>query len=612
MYYSFSIKRMVAFCIALAMLATLALTASSCVDVDEMLDTLTNQGGEAVSRAPVDHDKDDSSAEDSTNEVPDTAEEYFMTEPYGEGLAITSYIGTETFVKVPDTIGGLAVLCVNTQAFSDTDSLVITEIVLPTSLEKISFGAFSDCRGLKSITLPFIGGSREGNPSFGYIFGAENVNGNLLAVPESLESVVAGGLALGENAFRGCESLKSVVLNEISSVGAGAFYGCKALNKVELPDTVASIGADAFKGCRSLRTLRLPFLGDGNGKVFLGALFGADNYEDNLAYVPESLMYLTVVWDKAIPTGAFYECINLVSLTLVGDVPAVGVKGFYGCKRLKTITVEGSESYDGFKAVGSYSFAYCAALGDIDFSEEMIRIPEYCFYGCSSLRSILFGDEENVLPSAVTGIGTKAFAFCESLVGLTLSQGLTEIGDELFRGCSYLTQITVPASVTRIGEGAFNGCTNLKSVTFETDGGVGVKYIGSSAFSYCTSLSQITLPDSLVTLGDYAFAYSDRLKTVSLPKGTKALPPYCFYGCERLETISFGEAENVFDGVESISEGAFKGCAALSAVSLPACVQNIGAKAFDGCDGLVFTVEIGSYAFDRLIEQGVGSSRLNY
>ena len=69
-----------------------------------------------------------------------------------EGQAvILSYLGRESHVTVPATIGGYPVTSVEEAAFRNT---AVSSVVLPDSITKIGWFAFADCKSLTSITLP--------------------------------------------------------------------------------------------------------------------------------------------------------------------------------------------------------------------------------------------------------------------------------------------------------------------------------------------------------------------------------------------------------------------------------------------------------------------------
>ena len=163
----------------------------------------------------------------------------------------------------------------------------LQDVVIPDGVVSIGI-AFGGCSNLKSITLPFIGASKDetDNTHFGYIFGAHTVWENSTDVPKSLTDVVitntknindrgfygcdkivnivihSGLITIGYQAFTGCSSLTSVTIpNGVATIGDYAFQGCTGLTSVIIDDSVTSIGYRAFANCVSLNSLTF------NGKV---------------------------------------------------------------------------------------------------------------------------------------------------------------------------------------------------------------------------------------------------------------------------------------------------------------------------------------------------------
>jgi hypothetical protein len=87
----------------------------------------------------------------------------------------------------------------------------------------IGIGAFEDCTGLTSITIP--------------------------------DSVIS----IESNTFRDCSDLTSITLpNSVTNIGGAAFSGCSALTSITLPDSVTSIGVTAFENCTGLTSITIP------------------------------------------------------------------------------------------------------------------------------------------------------------------------------------------------------------------------------------------------------------------------------------------------------------------------------------------------------------------
>jgi len=121
----------------------------------------------------------------------------------------------------------------------------IEDAALPEGLEHAGDGAFAGCRLLTGLSLP----------------------DSLLYVPDHLcrddVSLFSARLgrrcrSVGEHAFRGCVSLRSVEWPSVRfSVGASAFRD-SGLVEADLPAGTASVGPYAFFGCCMLRRARVP------------------------------------------------------------------------------------------------------------------------------------------------------------------------------------------------------------------------------------------------------------------------------------------------------------------------------------------------------------------
>lgn len=90
-----------------------------------------------------------------------------------------------------------------------------------------------------------------------------------------------------------------------------------------------------------------------------------------------------------------------------------------------------------------------------------------------------------------------------TLVSVTISDGITEIGNMAFYQCRNLTQVNLPESMQKIGDFAFFGCSKLQSIVLPA----GVNYIGAYSFRQCGALTSVTVlsTDKLPDLGDKAF-----------------------------------------------------------------------------------------------------------
>ena len=211
----------------------------------------------------------------------------------------------------------------------------------------------------------------------------------------------------------------------------------------------------------------------------------------------------------------------------------------------------------------------------------VFSIGKEAFIGCASLTSV-------EIPDSVTSIGEKAFSDCKGLTSVEIPNRVISIGRFAFAGCSGLTSVEIPNGVTSIRAGAFNGCKSLASVGIPDS----VTSIEDDAFSGCTSLTSVKIPDYVTFIGDCAFFRCTSLTNIHVES----------------ENIQYANADGVLfdkvknalicypagkmgsyripDGVASIKDYAFNGCAGLTGVEIPASVNSIGEWAFWYCDSL--------------------------
>lgn len=200
----------------------------------------------------------------------------------------------------------------------------------------------------------------------------------------------------------------------------------------------------------------------------------------------------------------------------------------------------------------------------------------------------------------VESIGDSAFAICNNLTSITLSNSIKTLGKNAFYHCAKLVTIELPSSVLSIGDEAFSRCSELTRVVV----GDGVTTIGNSAFAYCTNLPGIELPGSVTELGGGVFRSCKKFTTVELPNSITTLGNYLFEGCNALTSIKLPENcktipigmfsycsvlddVTIPNSVTSIGKYAFEGCTSLSGMEFPNSIKAIGAEAFKGCVGLV-------------------------
>lgn len=97
------------------------------------------------------------------------------------------------------------------------DNFLVKDLVIPGSVTNIGKNAFSNCKGITSITMH------------------------------------ASVTEIKENAFRNCKGLTSVTISaSVTDIGKNAFSNCEGLTSITIPASVESIGENAFSYCTRL------------------------------------------------------------------------------------------------------------------------------------------------------------------------------------------------------------------------------------------------------------------------------------------------------------------------------------------------------------------------
>lgn len=222
-------------------------------------------------------------------------------------------------------------------------------------------------------------------------------------------------------------------------------------------------------------------------------------------------------------------------------------------------------------------------LTSVVVPDSVESIGEACFESCTHLEHVR-------LPSNIRAIPARCFKLDDALEQVD-ARGATTISSMAFFGCSSLRDVMFP-HVTHVGDAAFHGCESLADVDLPE-----CEHIGSRAFGRCVGLKNVHLPERLETIPSWAFHACSSLECVEAPMGLREVSGWAFCDCgslcalrldgaERIRGHAFARCESLetvcLASVKTIGSCAFRGCRSLRDVYLGKDVSSISDDAFRG------------------------------
>ncbi|MGI6787668.1 MAG: leucine-rich repeat domain-containing protein [Acholeplasmataceae bacterium] len=428
-----------------------------------------------------------------------------------------------------------------------------------------------------------------------------------VVIPNSVEIIE-------EYAFYECTSLTTVVFGSgVKQIKNSAFNGCKVLSSINLPEGLTHLGDYSFSRCGSLKKLNLPNSIESYGYSVLSYSSNIYNTHQNGRYLGNSdnpYLVLVELSDNAVEEFSIHD-----------DCKVLGDRAFSYGYNLKTVHFGESLQY-----IGNRSFSQSKKLGQMVIPKTVLKIDDYAFAN-SSITYL--GFEEN---SNIKHIGNEAFAGCENLTTVYLSNSLKSIGEKVFNGsdsinkkefsnvyyigsddnpyfllldckvrtednytihndtkmichdafnyCTFVTNITIPRGVRFIGLRAFKDCRYLTSIIVESGNEIyaapnNTAIIELSTNTLISGLYNLIFPQGVVHIGDYALA-GIVTDSINIPETVKSIGKYAI-------SQSSAKTINVPNSVTSIGEGAFYQCINITAINIPNTLKYIPNAAYREC-----------------------------
>lgn len=342
-----------------------------------------------------------------------------------KGSSIIGYYGTETNIVIPQTyqLNGETITIKSIEKTAFNNNQIIKEVLIPNTIENISYFAFENCYNLEKATINC--GIDYCQSLFKNCYKLKDVTlsdqietlyANTFLNCISLESIkLPQNLKyLGRSTFENCYKLKNIVYNDkLENILSYAFAECYSLEKIELPNSVNVISHNAFLNCTGLKEIYLP---KSEYSISEESFLGCTNVEIiDLAYCTE------------------------FSMKMISNMPS-----------LKQLIIEENERYkfyDGvlYDVINKTLIYYPKYKTDKSYTvlDGIVSIGSYAFYNNDYIEYVNFPTKYGSVPNKKFSIGQYAFYGCDNLVEFYSPHSISNIYDYAFSACPKLQTVYV-------------------------------------------------------------------------------------------------------------------------------------------------------------------------
>ena len=502
--------------------------------------------------------------------------------------------------------------------------------------------AFSGCPNLQSVTVAHPGCIIEPHafekcPALRSVSVlAGTVGKGAFCFCRNLETADLRGVsALGDEAFAGCSSLKTVThsdalteigrrcfdecislvsfdFSSVRTVGERAFERCDGLKEVRLER--AAVGYHAFADCSKLKTIALDSETVLQSGAFSGCTLADTVVLDGAAYHFSRFSQSRNTADNDLPLrvqeviGSVYACFSVnrqsgitayrgdaATVRIPDDIVSAEDEAFRDRLRVTEILFP-----VGFRYSGKLTFAGTGWL------EQRRKETRYNIVNGLLIDAAGCGETAD-LPDAVTRICSWAFAGNTALKTLILRHDRITVDPFAFRNCINLKTVRLPDGSTYTLQSVrdltgkdypplvrriFTECLNCfklnaDGVLEESTGNIknlvfpdGIRAVGDQVYMDCNLLESIVLSPETVRIGKSAFRNSKWLQSVQNAGGVTEIEAQAFSGCKSLERIDLSDA------LTALGKRAFEHCCNLQEIHISGQLTVIPERAFFRCKSL--------------------------
>ena len=162
-----------------------------------------------------------------------------------------------------------------------------------------------------------------------------------VVIPSEIEGLPVTAISVGAFYLSTITSIE--VPDSVTSIGEMAFLGCTSLKSVKLSTGVAKIDKNAFGSCSALQEIQVA-KDNPNFSSLNGVLYSKK--QDTLVIYPAAktdAAYIIPSCVTSVAMYAFSENPYLETLTIPNSLIKVGDSAFYNCKNLRAVSYNGTE-----------------------------------------------------------------------------------------------------------------------------------------------------------------------------------------------------------------------------------------------------------------------------
>lgn len=379
----------------------------------------------------------------------------------------------------------------------------LTYVDLPEKLTTIETRAFLQCIYMLSFTIN--GNNKYFRSENGILYSYDKKR--LLFYPPLLRNFeIENTVTTIDDYACGFSLAENVVLpSNIKILNEGAFYNSEVS---EIEANLEYVGTYVFANCYNLGTIKIS---------------GLKNMNDGMFSCCSGLRRLELENSDFTRIGnhAFEFCDLVTNIYLPDEIEYIGDYAFYGCQRLRDISVESVKSA---KYIGDFAFYLCDKLVLEYLETTAQRIGDYAFARINVQRFY----------AKASSIGIGAFQYSQ-LTSFSLTGNITHIGHEIFYECEKITSIYFSNDITSASNYMCYNCINLKKIDLREK----VNYIGTCAFTNCKQLSYVYIGSDVALFDSLCFANCSLLENFTY--GGKNEPIYSidsFLNCKKLSVVT--------------------------------------------------------------------------